>query len=80
MTPLLEVDREIFQAYFDRKPFHVRHALSGHPLFELPRLLELSRELPCSHPSTRAYPARMSSAISLSDSKYGLPQRPPSAS
>ncbi|HYV68333.1 MAG TPA: hypothetical protein VE964_18995, partial [Myxococcales bacterium] len=43
---ILEVDPEIFGAYFDRKPFHVRHALSGHPLFALPRLLDLARALP----------------------------------
>jgi hypothetical protein len=44
--PLIGIDPEIFAAYFDRKPFHVRHALSDHPLFELPRLMELSRKLP----------------------------------
>jgi hypothetical protein len=44
--PLLEVDAEVFAAYFNRKPFHVRHALGGHPLFELPRLLQLARALP----------------------------------
>src|SRR5262249_29544009 len=43
---ILEVDPEIFGAYFDRKPFHVRHALSCHPLFALPRLLDLARALP----------------------------------
>jgi len=43
---LLEVDPEVFGAYFDRKPFHVRHRLAGHPLFELPRLLELACALP----------------------------------
>lgn len=44
--PLLTVDPEVFGAYFDRKPFHVRHALSEHPLFALPRLMELARDLP----------------------------------
>ncbi|HTO96538.1 MAG TPA: hypothetical protein VMK66_05785 [Myxococcales bacterium] len=43
---LVEVDKEICAAYFDRKPFHLRHSLAGHPLFALPRLLELARELP----------------------------------
>lgn len=45
-TPLLTIDPEVFSAYFDRKPFHVRHALGDHPLFALPRLMRLSRELP----------------------------------
>jgi len=44
--PLLELDPQIFGAYFNRKPFHVRHGLNGHRLFELPRLLQLARSLP----------------------------------
>jgi hypothetical protein len=31
---------------FGRAPFLVRHDLSGHPLFELPRLVELAQRLP----------------------------------
>jgi len=45
-TPAIDVDRQVFEAYFNRKPFRVRHSLSGHALFELPRLLELARALP----------------------------------
>ena len=45
-APLIGVDPEIFAAYFDKKPFHVRHALADHPLFSLPRLMELARCLP----------------------------------
>jgi hypothetical protein len=44
--PLIEIDPEIFHAYFDRKPFHVRHALAAHPLFALDRLMALARKLP----------------------------------
>jgi hypothetical protein len=33
-------------ALFDRKPFLVRHRLDHHPLFELPRLLQLAQLLP----------------------------------
>jgi hypothetical protein len=44
--PLLELDRDVCAAYFDRRPFHVRHSLGGHPLFALPRLIELARRLP----------------------------------
>jgi hypothetical protein len=43
---LIGIDREVFAAYFDQKPFHVRHGLSGHPLFALERLMELARRLP----------------------------------
>ena len=45
-TPVVEVDPQVFAAYFNRKPFRVRHSLRGHPLFELPRLLQLARTLP----------------------------------
>ena len=45
-TPVVDVDQQVFAAYFNRKPFRVRHSLAGHPLFELPRLLELARALP----------------------------------
>ncbi|HYS10408.1 MAG TPA: hypothetical protein VEP66_16840 [Myxococcales bacterium] len=44
--PLVALDREVFAAYFDRKPFHVAHDLAAHPLFALPRLMELARRLP----------------------------------
>lgn len=44
--PLIELDPEVFAAYFDRKPFHLRHTLADHPLFALPRLMELARTLP----------------------------------
>ena len=41
---LVELDREVAAAYFDRKPFHLRHRLAGHPSFSLPRLMELALE------------------------------------
>ncbi len=43
---LVEVDPQVFSAYFNRKPFHVRHSLCDQPLFALPRLLQLARTLP----------------------------------
>jgi len=43
---LVELDREIAAAYFDRRPFHLRHGLAGHPSFSLPRLMQLARRLP----------------------------------
>ncbi len=44
--PLLEIDAAEFRAGFDRRPFLIRHRLSNHPLFELPRLRELAKALP----------------------------------
>lgn len=46
LDPLVSFDREQFRAAFDRQPFSIAHRLSGHPLFELERLLELARALP----------------------------------
>src|SRR4051812_44391072 len=45
-TPLLDIDAADFRACFDRRPFLIRHHLCDHPLFALPRLLELARTLP----------------------------------
>lgn len=43
---LLEIDSETFRASFNRTPFYIKHHLLDHPLFSLPRLVELSRKLP----------------------------------
>lgn len=43
---LLEIDAAEFRESFDRRPFLIRHRLSDHPLFALPRLVELARALP----------------------------------
>jgi hypothetical protein len=45
-APRLEINTEEFRARFNRQPFMIGHCLSGHPLFELPRLLELAARLP----------------------------------
>jgi hypothetical protein len=45
-SPLLEIDPVAFRENFDRQPFTIRHRLAGHPLFALPRLVELARSLP----------------------------------
>src|SRR4051812_45655446 len=42
----LKIDRENFAAYFDKQPFYIEHDLSGHPLFELEAMADLSRRLP----------------------------------
>lgn len=46
---LLEFDRETFRANFNRQPFMINHHLAGHPLFTLPRLVQLSKRLPKDH-------------------------------
>jgi quercetin dioxygenase-like cupin family protein len=43
---LLEIDADEFGANFNRRPFFIEHSLVDHPLFSLPRLIELSRILP----------------------------------
>jgi hypothetical protein len=43
---VIEGEAHLFQENFDRFTFQFAHHLAGHPLFELPRLLELSRTLP----------------------------------
>jgi len=42
----LEIDPPEFAAKFNREPFLIGHHLDDHPLFDLPRLVELSRALP----------------------------------
>jgi hypothetical protein len=39
----LEIDAETFRSHFNRRPFLFRHNLSGHPLFQLPRLRQLAK-------------------------------------
>ena len=40
---VLEFDRDEFRAKFNRRQFVFRHHLSDHPLFQLPRLIDLAR-------------------------------------
>jgi hypothetical protein len=42
---LLSLDDDLFTAYFDRHPFKIKHSLVGHPLLQLPRLVELAQSL-----------------------------------
>lgn len=46
MQPLLEIDREQFVPRFDRSPFVVRHHVEEEPLFTIPALIDLARQLP----------------------------------
>ena len=43
---LLEMNSELFRANFNRRPFTIGHRLTGHPLFALPRLIELAGRIP----------------------------------
>lgn len=43
---LLHIDSLRFRDRFDRQPFLVHHRLSDHPLFALPRLIQLALTLP----------------------------------
>src|ERR1700761_5952895 len=43
--PLVSCDERIFRENFNRIPFEVAHRFSGHPLFELNRLVELANEI-----------------------------------
>jgi hypothetical protein len=43
---LLDIDRPVFHALFGKEPFAIRHRLADHPLFAVPRLLELAKSLP----------------------------------
>ncbi len=43
--PGVTADAATFREHFDRKPFCLEHGWSGHPLFHLPRLLELAEAL-----------------------------------
>lgn len=44
--PLVSLDTAVFAESFNKNPFRVQHALADHPLFTLPRLVELSQTLP----------------------------------
>jgi hypothetical protein len=40
---LLRIDSGEFREHYNREPFLVRHRLADHPMFELPKLLELAK-------------------------------------
>ncbi|MDB5300392.1 MAG: Cupin superfamily protein [Phycisphaerales bacterium] len=42
----LEIDPPAFRANYLRRPFLIPHQIARHPLFSLPRLIELSKSLP----------------------------------
>lgn len=42
---LLDLDENAFRSHFDRRPFKIAHHLVGHPLLQVPRLVELAGSL-----------------------------------
>jgi hypothetical protein len=44
--PPLDLDPQTFRTQFPQRPFVIRHNLAHHPLFAVPRLLELAKTLP----------------------------------
>ena len=51
-SPLLVIDPETFQTHFNQKPYLLPHHLGDHPLFALPRLIELRGACPRSSSNT----------------------------
>lgn len=56
-APLLKLPPQMFKDCFNRQHFPVEHNLSGHPLFELPRLIELARDTARDRPADLYYDA-----------------------
>jgi len=46
---LLVIDPETFRTHFNQKPYLLPHRLGDHPLFALPRLIELAKGLPAEY-------------------------------
>ena len=47
-NPIFTIDNATFSSNFPDKPFVVKHSLASNPLFEVSRLLKLSKDLPAS--------------------------------
>lgn len=43
---ITDLRRSVFESKFNSEPFYISHGLVAHPLFSLPRLIELARFLP----------------------------------
>jgi hypothetical protein len=56
-TPVFDADPDAFRLHFNRTSFEFQHRLVGHPLFELPRLLELARDTSRDRPKDLYYDA-----------------------
>jgi len=54
---MLDLSPETFRECFNKRHFVLHHELTGHPLFELPRLLELARDTAGRRPDDLYYDA-----------------------
>ena len=54
---LLRLSKDLFAEHFNRRHFVIEHGLSGHPLFALPRLIQLARDTAETRPSDLYYDA-----------------------
>jgi Cupin-like domain len=54
---LLQLDKAEFRTSFNQRLFEVQHRLAGHPLFALPRLIELARDTAEQRPDHLHYDA-----------------------
>jgi hypothetical protein len=54
---MLDLNPDTFRAHFNNRHFVLHHELSDHPLFELPRLIELARATSVSRPDDLYYDA-----------------------
>ncbi len=54
---VIELDRNVFHEKFNRRQFVFRHHLNDHPLFKLPRLIELARSTATARPDDLYYDA-----------------------
>ncbi len=52
---LVRLRPEVFRERFNKRHFIFEHALSGHPLFQLPRLIELARDTARTRPGDLYY-------------------------
>jgi hypothetical protein len=54
---LVDLDGDVFREKFNRRHFVFQHHLSDHPLFQLPRLIELARNTVATRPDDLYYDA-----------------------
>ena len=67
MNQRLLVDNDAVMSHYPNRPFLVRHNLVGHPLFEIPRLLEVEKALP---PRKVSY---VTGKVGVNEDKYQAP-------
>ncbi|MBS0417781.1 MAG: cupin-like domain-containing protein [Proteobacteria bacterium] len=53
----LIIDPGLFATHFNKRHFEIQHRLAAHPLFEIPRLLQLAREMAADRPGDIYYDA-----------------------